>query len=349
MSEKVSFDEFSPLSKSDWLEQIIQDLKIKSFEELDWTLDQGIKLGTFYHDYPKPLRTPVLYSKNQDWQFLAYLTGADQSKVEAILDHGINSIMITQPEQVELFKSVRISEPVQLHVISHSNQLQVLKEALNQIPIGKIHIASVRLYDRPLVVRSSFTGHIHLDSNYIWMHNTNEHEVWTDNIAQQLITLCSNLDELAGTKESNPVKVIYSVKTGNVFLKEIIKLRALKVLLVNIWGAYGYSNETLPEIEAHVVSDDLGEDYYSNVTHNTTKALSAVIGGIDRLMIRPLTTGDETADRIFQRVNRNIHHILKVESFMDKIIDPSAGSYLLDEGTRHLALITWNKFKELRT
>jgi methylmalonyl-CoA mutase len=80
----------------------------------------------------------------------------------------------------------------------------------------------------------------------------------------------------------------------------------------------------------------------------TTQALSAVIGGADRLYVLPSDayTGAPSSD-FARRIARNVQHLLRLESFLDKTMDPAAGSYYIETLTDQLALKAWDKFVEL--
>ena len=72
-----------------------------------------------------------------------------------------------------------------------------------------------------------------------------------------------------------------------------------------------------------------------------TIAMSAVIGGVNRLTILP---ADQKANAFTTRIARNVQHLLKMESYLDRVIDPSSGSYYIEKLTKLLVEKTWEKF-----
>jgi methylmalonyl-CoA mutase len=72
--------------------------------------------------------------------------------------------------------------------------------------------------------------------------------------------------------------------------------------------------------------------------------MSAVIGGCHSLTITNRTTGNEKIDKRFDRLARNIQLILKEESYLDKVIDPAAGSYFLEHLSAELVTKSWDLF-----
>jgi methylmalonyl-CoA mutase len=73
----------------------------------------------------------------------------------------------------------------------------------------------------------------------------------------------------------------------------------------------------------------------------TSIAMSAVLGGADRIVLSPT----QEIDTVFaNRIARNVHHILKMESYLDVVADPAAGSYYIETLTEALAKEVWMRF-----
>ena len=69
-------------------------------------------------------------------------------------------------------------------------------------------------------------------------------------------------------------------------------------------------------------------DAHTNMIRQTYEALSAVLGGANVLWVKPLD--EEKASARERRVARNVSAILKEEAYLDKVQDPAAGSYFLE-------------------
>ncbi len=85
----------------------------------------------------------------------------------------------------------------------------------------------------------------------------------------------------------------------------------------------------------------MDEDANKNMIAASTMALSAAIGGANRITVSPSGHDNEHFSR---RIARNVQHLLKMESFLDKVADPGAGSYFIEKITRELGQIAWEKF-----
>ena len=78
-----------------------------------------------------------------------------------------------------------------------------------------------------------------------------------------------------------------------------------------------------------------GHSSYHNVIRATLQAISGILGGCDGLTIR--TPKLPEGDALARRVARNIHNLLRDESFLDRVADPLGGSYTVEQLTSALA------------
>ena len=69
-------------------------------------------------------------------------------------------------------------------------------------------------------------------------------------------------------------------------------------------------------------------DAHTNMIRQTYQAQSAVLGGANLLWVKPLE--EEHASTQERRIARNVSAILKEEAYLDKVQDPAAGSYFLE-------------------
>ena len=69
--------------------------------------------------------------------------------------------------------------------------------------------------------------------------------------------------------------------------------------------------------------------------------MTAIIGGTDAVIIQPFYHLFPKNPAQGERIARNISTILKDESYLDKILDPSAGSYYIESLTAQLVEKSW--------
>src|SRR5690606_17542318 len=126
-------------------------------------------------------------------------------------------------------------------------------------------------------------------------------------------------------------------------------LRLLWSALVN---SYGLPGEVASRLRIHVSTSRWHQtvfDPHVNLLRATTQAMSAVSGGCDSLCVAPFDQLYKTPDDFSERIARNIPVILKEEAYLDKAIDPAAGSYYVENLTREMAEKAWEFFQVLET
>ena len=141
----------------------------------------------------------------------------------------------------------------------------------------------------------------------------------------------------------------FSVPVGKSYFLEIAKIRALKLLWINVLKSWN-TTVSYPIVSAHFQPRAYTDDLYTNMIRASTMAMSAVIGGADRLSVRPYDAGREALAQypagFGRRIARNVQHLLKMESAFDELSDPAAGSYYIEKLTENLAEKAWEVFSK---
>lgn len=139
----------------------------------------------------------------------------------------------------------------------------------------------------------------------------------------------------------------FSIATGKSYFLEIARIRAFKLLWINVLKGWVAPLE-YPVVEASFRPESYTDDLYTNMIRATTMAMSAVLGGAKRLSVLPYDAGREAqaaySQKFSRRIARNVQHLLKMESGLDRISDPAAGSYYIEKLTIQLAEKAWNEF-----
>ncbi|MCB0640340.1 MAG: hypothetical protein KDC44_01815, partial [Phaeodactylibacter sp.] len=135
----------------------------------------------------------------------------------------------------------------------------------------------------------------------------------------------------------------FQIAVGGSYFLEIAKIRAFRLLWAHVMEAYDIE-DALPGIEIHTSLHTQGEDRNTNMIRSSSQAMSAVLGGCDRLLVYPSDQVHGTPDAFTRRIARNLQHILKMESHLDWVIDPAAGSYYIEQLTEQLAERAWATF-----
>ncbi len=136
---------------------------------------------------------------------------------------------------------------------------------------------------------------------------------------------------------------------GNYFM-EIAKLRAARMLWATIVKSYSPTGNEPAKMAIHCETSQWNKtiyDPYVNMLRTQTEAMSATIGGADSLTVQPFDTIFKESDKFSERIARNQQLLLKEESHFDKITDPSAGSYYIENLTNSIAEQAWALFVEV--
>ncbi|MCF8239888.1 MAG: acyl-CoA mutase large subunit family protein [Melioribacteraceae bacterium] len=138
---------------------------------------------------------------------------------------------------------------------------------------------------------------------------------------------------------------------GPNYFMEIAKLRAAKILWSKVLEKYGV-DESEKEMFIHARTTRMNQtlyDPYVNMLRTTTEAFSAIVGGIDSLQTNPFDETFREPNQFSRRIARNTQIILNEESHLNKLIDPSGGSYYVEKLTEDVAKASWELFKEIES
>lgn len=135
---------------------------------------------------------------------------------------------------------------------------------------------------------------------------------------------------------------------GNYFM-EIAKFRAARWLWAEILKAFGCAEENA-KIKMHAETSTFNLtifDAHVNLLRTQTEAMSATLGGVDSLTVTPFDVTYKESDDFSERIARNQQLLLSEESHFNKVVDPAAGSYYLENLTAQLAEQAWKIFLEV--
>ncbi|MBN2214885.1 MAG: methylmalonyl-CoA mutase subunit beta [Bacteroidales bacterium] len=136
---------------------------------------------------------------------------------------------------------------------------------------------------------------------------------------------------------------------GSDYFMEIAKLRAARLLWAQIVKAYHPEDDASAGMFIHAVTTRWNRtlcDPYVNMLRSTTESMSAILGGADSVEITPFDSAYAVESEFSLRNARNTQILLKEEASFDKVIDPAAGSYYIENLTHHLVQKAWDLFLE---
>ena len=162
--------------------------------------------------------------------------------------------------------------------------------------------------------------------------------------------LMAKLTEAGFTADEVAKKIKFNFGISSNYFMEIAKFRAARWLWAEIVAAYRPACECACKMVAHAQTSEWNMTVYDahvNLLRSQTEAMSAALAGVDSITVRPFDKIYQTPDDFSERIARNQQLLLKEECHLDKVVDPSAGSYYVEVLTNSLADVAWKLFLEV--
>ena len=142
-------------------------------------------------------------------------------------------------------------------------------------------------------------------------------------------------------------KIKFNMGITENFFMEIAKFRAARMLWAEIVKQYNPKNDESCKMCVNAVTSKYNMtlfDSYVNLLRSQTETMSAALAGVHSIVVTPFDAVYETPNDFSERIARNQQLLLKEESHFDKVVDPGAGSYFIEELTTSLANEGWKIF-----
>src|SRR3569832_1167036 len=127
---------------------------------------------------------------------------------------------------------------------------------------------------------------------------------------------------------------------GMNFYLEVAKLRAARLLWWRIMKAHAPKNPKSLMLRTHSQTSGwslTAQDPYNNVVRTTIEAMAAVFGGTQSLHTNSFDEAVALPTKFSSRIARNTQLILQEETHITNVIDPWAGSYMMEKLTQEMA------------
>lgn len=160
----------------------------------------------------------------------------------------------------------------------------------------------------------------------------------------------TRLTEMGLKIEDVAPRIKFNMAVSSNYFVEIAKFRAARLLWANIVAAYGCKCECCPKMSIHAENGIWNKsvyDPYVNMLRTTTETMSATLAGVDSFTVLPFNYVYETPTEFSERIARNQQLLLKYQSRFNKVVDPAAGSYYIEELTNSIAEAAWKLFLEV--
>jgi methylmalonyl-CoA mutase len=152
-----------------------------------------------------------------------------------------------------------------------------------------------------------------------------------------------DVDEFAG-------RLSFFFAIGMNFYLEVAKLRAARLLWWRIMKEFNPKSQKSMMLRTHCQTSGWSlteQDPYNNVVRTTIEAMAAVFGGTQSLHTNSLDEAIALPTEFSSRIARNTQLIIQEETHITNVVDPWAGSYMMEKLTQDIADQAWAIIEEV--
>jgi methylmalonyl-CoA mutase len=152
-----------------------------------------------------------------------------------------------------------------------------------------------------------------------------------------------DIDDFAG-------RLSFFFAIGMNFYLEVAKLRAARLLWWRVLKNFGAKSPRSMMLRTHCQTSGWSlteQDPYNNVVRTTVEAMAAVFGGTQSLHTNSFDEAIALPTDTSARIARNTQIIIQEETHICSVIDPWAGSYLMERLTSDMADKAWEIIEEV--
>ncbi|OGB39869.1 MAG: methylmalonyl-CoA mutase [Burkholderiales bacterium RIFOXYC2_FULL_59_8] len=137
---------------------------------------------------------------------------------------------------------------------------------------------------------------------------------------------------------------------GMNFYLEVAKMRAARLLWCRIMKGFNAKNPKSLMLRTHCQTSGWSlteQDPYNNVVRTTIEAMAAVFGGTQSLHTNSFDEAIALPTEFSSRIARNTQLIIQEETHITNVIDPWAGSYMMEKLTQDMLEAAWAIIEEV--
>jgi methylmalonyl-CoA mutase len=152
-----------------------------------------------------------------------------------------------------------------------------------------------------------------------------------------------DVDEFAG-------RLSFFWGVGMNFYLEIAKMRAARLLWTRIMKGFDAKNAKSLMLRTHSQTSGWSlteQDPYNNIVRTTIEAMAAVFGGTQSLHTNSFDEAIALPTEFSSRIARNTQLIIQEETHIGAVVDPWAGSYMMETLTQQMADAAWKILEEV--
>jgi methylmalonyl-CoA mutase len=296
------FKKFTNSTVKEWQENIKSEFKDKDYNNLFKKIEE-IKISPFFSN--NQLNTTLEFPKIYENYQLIDARNATKANKKALnaLNNGVSGLCFSNPNNIEILLKDINTEYIRIDFINYN----------------KIFIKELKKYSK----KNNIIGAIHGLEN-LRIKNIKNTVYAKGNTAKEQISHAYKQGKLI----EGDIQFHFTIY--NNFFLEISKIRAFRFLWKSKTGLDPYI------FTSTSIANKTEDKGFNNIISTTTECMSAIIGGANAIMSRSYNSSYEEANDFSDRIARNQHKILFNESYLDKVKDPSHGSYYIEYLTNEL-------------
>jgi methylmalonyl-CoA mutase len=363
-----TFNEFSAPSREAWNALLEKDLKGQAWTNLQWQVADGLLLNPFYLTEDQET-SAALAGSGPGWTIGETLKVADlkiaYAQIMEALEGGVEALNLQlnrdllPDEWAALLKGVELAY-ISLNVSAVDAELSFESFQAGFWPLAEHTGQATQLqgsWSNPQAsleqqVQALKWAPVHLPK-FRWFSCATKLNADPGQAPDSLTELLQQANVFLEAMENAGLSlaqaqtaVQFKIKIGRSYFLEIAKIRALKILWANLQKAWNLSIQPA-YIQAELDPQSQDDNPNNNMIRTATQAMSAVIGGADVLFVLPADEQKDPVGTAFsRRMARNAQHLLKLESHLDKVEDPAAGSYYIQQLTDQLCVLVWGQLQQ---
>jgi len=371
------FQDFTPVTKQQWIDKVTLDLKGEDFNKLVWKNLNGLTFQPFYTIDDK---VDFLAGTGENSQALINfrtipVTNVEKANNEALLaiKEGMTGLVFDFKETVsleQLFKGIDLNTIAVSLVVESETQAVVdgffeyaeknltskknLKGYLDlgiltkYVTKGSLNSAALDAIVKFINKSSSYPNFRVLTISGTPFLDSGSNQV--QEVAYTLNALVFVADGCLNRGVSEEVifnNLAIQLGIASEFFIEIGKFRAFHSLLKLIAKKYRVTEfNPLMTAKTSVWSKSV-TDAHTNMLRATTETMSAILGNVDGVLIDPYDKEFKAPTDFSSRIAGNISTILREESYLGKVANPVDGAYYIEEITTKIAEKSLELFKEI--
>lgn len=381
------FYTFPRSSKHDWIDQVKRDLKGKNFDEtLTSTLWDKIKIQPFYtsedlegpkEEYKFHPNTEIPGISPRIWNNLVSVFPENEKEANEELLHALQNgadglvVHLDGTENLnQILKGVH-TEFISTNFLPTGETalfFREIKEWIEDLSLMPTMLSGAILWnpcDELFQSGKNFDSGINQAAKAINdFKEFREFHPMTIDFARYACAGATGIQELffglgeiielidkLSKKAISPTQVFenlaFHTAVGDSHFAEIAKVKALRKLIVELAGNYGAKIQ-MEDIHIIATTSTFSKsllDKKTNLIRQTYEAMAGVLGGTNSLWVKPAE--GKNASVLEKRIARNVSSILKEECYLDKVMDPAAGSFYLEKLQKEIEKSVVSDLQEL--